>query len=339
MQARLFAYRYPTTTLFVDDDRVFLQNLSVGLDDDLAAMIMDSPRRALDFITDHAGQPSLHETFLAAYRDFPDGIEPALTDRVVTVELSKIAEAVYQPDRFEEISVLVIDYAMPGLTGLEVCEQIDGLPIAKILLTGKADEKTAVEAFNRGIIDRFIVKSDPNALALVNQNIAVLQERHFEQASDTILRTLGNQAPRFMTDDKFAELFAEIRGRHAAVEYYLAPDAAGFLMFDADGRATLLKVLGETDLRGQWEIAGDQGAPADLVEALKSRKVVPHFWRSGGFYAPDMGDWRDFVHPAETFQGAEIYHYALLKDPPGVESGRVYAFEHYLEKLDASRDG
>ncbi len=334
--AALLPYRYPTTVLFVDDDRVFLQSLSVGLDDNLAAAIFDSPFKALDFIARQAAAPRLHEALLAGRRGQPDGIEPALSDRLVTIELSKIAAAVYDPSRFEEVSVVVVDYAMPGLNGLEFCERIASRAVHKILLTGKADEKTAVEAFNRGIIDRFIVKSDPAALELVNSNIAALETRHFADISETIMGTLGSQAPGFLHDAGFAALFDEIRRRRGVVEYYLAGDCGGFLMLDAEGRCGLLRVLDDQDMRGQWEIARDQDAPSELLEALASRCMVPYFWQSEGFYSPGLDDWRAYLHPAEMLEGETRYYYAVVDDPPEIDGGRVYAYERYLEAIHAS---
>ena len=334
---KVLPYCYPTTVVFVDDDKAFLQNLVIGLDDDLASVIFESPIAALAYI-EAAANVRGHEVVLAAHREIPDGVDRALADRMITVELSKIPQLVYDPKRFEELSVVVVDYAMPGLSGLEFCERLADLPIRKILLTGKADEKTAVQAFNAGIIDRFIVKNDPNALGLVGENAKALQARQFELNAEVIVRALGGQAPGFLRDPKFAELFAEVRQRCRAVEYYLAADASGMLLVDGEGRPTLCTALTAQDLRAHWEIARDQDAPAELLAALEARTVVPYFWQSEGFYDPGCADWRACLHPAETFEGAETYYYALIAAPPNVDPARIYPYERYLEALDAGRD-
>ncbi len=337
MIPKVLPYYYPTTVVFVDDDRAFLENLVIGLEGDLASVIFDSPVDAIAFIEAGAKMRS-HNLVLAAHPEVPDGVDRALTDRMVTVELSKIPELVYQQKRFEELTVVVVDYAMPGLNGLEFCERLGDTPVRKILLTGKADEKTAVQAFNAGIIDRFIVKSDPRALTLVGDNAKALQASRFEETAEMIVRALGAAAPGFLKDRRFAELFAELGRRTAAVEYYLVADAPGMLLVDGEGKPTLCVAVTAQDLRAHWEIARDQDAPAELLTALESRTKVPLFWQNEGFYGPRCTDWRAALHPAETFEGAETYYYALLPSPPNVDAGRIYAYDRYLEVLDAARD-
>jgi CheY-like chemotaxis protein len=46
--------------------------------------------------------------------------------------------------------VLVVDYSMPQMNGVEVCEALRHLPCKKILFTGAADEKVAVERLQSG---------------------------------------------------------------------------------------------------------------------------------------------------------------------------------------------
>ena len=338
MIPNVLPYYYPTTVVFVDDDRAFLENLTIGLEGDFASVIFDQPADALAFI--EAGpKVRSHDMVLAAHPEVPDGVDRALTDRMVTVELSKIPELVYQPKRFEELSVVVVDYAMPGLNGLEFCERLGNAPVRKILLTGKADEKTAVQAFNAGIIDRFIVKSDPKALTLVSDNAKALQASRFEESAEVIVRALGAAAPGFLKDRRFAELFAELGRRTNAVEYYLAADAPGMLLVDSEGVPTLCVALTAQDLRAHWEIARDQDAPAELLAALEGHAKVPFFWQGEGFYGPECTDWRAALHPAEILEGAETYYYALIASPPNVDAGRIYAYDRYLEVLDAAREG
>lgn len=64
--------------------------------------------------------------------------------------------------RFHLTEVLIVDYAMPGLTGLELVRRLEAFPARRILLTGEADAEVAVQAFNAGLIQRFIPKSTPN---------------------------------------------------------------------------------------------------------------------------------------------------------------------------------
>ena len=69
-------------------------------------------------------------------------------------------EKIYDDNRFAGISTVVLDYNM-STDGLELSKQIrrNCSYIKIIMLTGEADENLAIEAFNEGLIDKFIRKS------------------------------------------------------------------------------------------------------------------------------------------------------------------------------------
>ncbi len=64
------------------------------------------------------------------------------------------------PSRFDDLSVLVVDYAMPEMTGIEFCAQFRGHRVKKMLLTGAEERDVVFDAFNQGIIDHFVAKND-----------------------------------------------------------------------------------------------------------------------------------------------------------------------------------
>jgi CheY-like chemotaxis protein len=59
---------------------------------------------------------------------------------------------IYEPSRFNNIAVLVVDYSMPTINGIEFCKQLGDKHVYKILLTAEADSDIAINAFNDGII-------------------------------------------------------------------------------------------------------------------------------------------------------------------------------------------
>ena len=59
-------------------------------------------------------------------------------------------QQIYNSERFAQISVVITDYAMPEMDGVDFLRQIKHSEIKRILLTGVADEKIAVKAFNWG---------------------------------------------------------------------------------------------------------------------------------------------------------------------------------------------
>ena len=55
---------------------------------------------------------------------------------------------------------MVVDYSMPEVDGIQFLTSIRNANCMKILLTGIADEREAVAAFNAGLIDCYLKKTD-----------------------------------------------------------------------------------------------------------------------------------------------------------------------------------
>lgn len=60
----------------------------------------------------------------------------------------------------EEVDVIVSDYNMPGMNGLQLMERARRMhpDMIRILLSGRVDLQEVAAAFNNGLIARFIVK-------------------------------------------------------------------------------------------------------------------------------------------------------------------------------------
>lgn len=78
-----------------------------------------------------------------------------------TVKTAASASDAYKLIRTcSDITVIISDYSMPHINGLEFFErviEVDPLP-SRIMLTGKGDMNTAVDAVNRGCVFRFLIK-------------------------------------------------------------------------------------------------------------------------------------------------------------------------------------
>lgn len=324
-------FYYPTTVVFVDDSRDFLDNLSLQLDAGLAFRFHASPVDALVALNGASGQPSLAERFFSVSRH---GDELPMSHHVIDLNLDNIVREVYNEHRFEQVSVVVVDYDMPEIDGLELCRNLKNPALKKILLTGKADEKMAVQAFNQGLIDRFILKQDEDVIPVLNRAIADLQLAYFENLGRMVMDALALGSHTFLRDPIFTAEFRRICTRLNIVEFYLSSLPEGILMLDAEGAASLLIVQTEEDMLGHFEIAYDQAAPPALLGALKSNRVVPYFWRTRGEYAPDCQDWESCLFPATELKGREWYYFAVVPNPGGFQLDSILPYNAFLAWLD-----
>lgn len=334
MEMDVYPYQFPTTVVLVDDDAAFLANFSLALDAALSFRLFDSAAAALAYLN-RADQPSpLYQRCLSHYRD---AVGCSVADQLIRLDVSALAREIGNPDRFGEVSVVIVDYDMPGMDGLELCRRLRHSRIKRLLLTGVGDERVAVKAFNAGLIDRFISKSERNLAEEVNAAVRELQSRYFRDVQRTLRESLNLEAPPFMRDPVFAAYFHGLLREHGYVEYYFTAEPAGFLLLTADGTLGRLLVYTDADLRSQWEIACDQDCPPELAYALSSGSAVPYFWHTEGFYRPECGpDWRSYLYPATPLPGAELYYIALVKRPPLQGHGQVSSYSAYLDWLDRS---
>lgn len=324
-------FHFPSTVVFVDDSRDFLDNLSLQLTPDLAFRLYHSPADALARLNDQAAGSAFPASFLSVSHQ---GDELPLSHHLLDLDLDRIAREVENPDRFEQVSVVVVDYDMPEIDGLELCRNIRNPAVRKILLTGKADEKIAVQAFNRRQIDRFLLKQDPAIMTELNQAIAELQHDYCALLGRTVIDALQFGSHPFLHDTSFAATFRQICEQLGVVEFYLTSNPNGFLLLDADGTASRLIVKTREDLQDHYDIAADQDAPAELLAALRFGRVVPFFPGPEGEYTPQCRDWRACLFPATRIDGDREYFYALLTPVAPTGSSRVCSYNAFLQWLD-----
>ncbi|KTD22060.1 Response regulator containing a CheY-like receiver domain and an HD-GYP domain [Legionella lansingensis] len=325
---------FPSTALFIDDSRDFLLNFVLQLDEGLAYRVFDSPFDALECI--HKNGCELDMLSQRCLTEYTEAQNCPLTNHTVNLNLAAIHAEVYNPRRFSEISVVVVDYAMPGMDGIEFCRRIDNTKIKKILLTGQADEKLAIEAFNEGLIHRYIQKSDPHASELITKSIYDLQLQYFQVMSDTIVRMLSVTSPSCLYDKKFAEFFLQLCQERRIVEYYLADNSGSFLLLDEDANVSFLIVKSESDMQLHYDLALDNGASDEVLDQLANGEKIPCFWQANT-QTPAWDDWSSCLVPAQRFVSDEVYFYAYASGPAlfEVQQNKIRSYHHHLEELDA----
>ncbi|MDX8400742.1 MAG: response regulator [Gallionellaceae bacterium] len=329
MDKQLAVYQHPVLTVLLDDSQNFLDSLTFQFDPLLSHKNFTNPQKAINFLRLAYQHAAIHdnEPIRVGYDEQADSLE----QRLATINLDPIYRTVTNKQRFEIPAVLVIDYSMPQMSGIEFCEAIRELPCKKILLTGHADEGVAVDAFNRKLIDRFIGKGDRRALELLETGILELQREYFLTKTNTLKDLLSRHTYIFLTDPAVAALVSELSERYKFVEYYLFPNPDGVLFFDVDGNATLMVLATQQSFITQFEVAQDQGAPIELLAALQEFRLLPFFSDTGGMYLGEIGDdWLQYCLPPQICRGQQDYYWALFELPSHLLQGPVYSFAKYM---------
>lgn len=331
MDNTLSVYQHPTLTVLIDDNRSFLESLAFQMNPQLVHKTFHDPRQAVDWLQ-HAYWHSAHvgsEPIRVGYDEETYSFER----RHASIDIAGIYNLATDRRRFALPSVLVTDYAMPQMNGVEFCKATRTLPCKKILLTGHADEKVAVEAFNSGLIDCYINKKDSDAPQKLEAEITRLQRSFFNQQTGTLKDLLSRHSYAFLSDPAIEELARQLCDRYRFVEYYLFPNPAGLLFFDMQGKATLMVIETRSTLNSHYEVAEDQGAPPDLLSGLREFRLVPFFCDTEGMYSGEIGDnWLSYCLPPQVHHGYQDYFWALFDLPAWYLQGPVYSYAEFLKE-------
>ncbi len=234
------------------------------------------------------------------------------------LDIDQIEQEINIVQRFDRLSVVIVDYSMPAIDGLELCAQIHDPSVGKILLTGVADEKMAVEAFNAGIINRFISKSHPEASDQICEYALDMQNAYFRNQAEQVRRTLVLAGPIFLDDPNVAHWVRRLMLRKNFCEYYMVSKPPGLLLLNPAGAIAQLVVLSGNQCDEQANYAELHGAPPSIVQRLRKRSHVGFFLDDPASYVGGEDyPWDEFVKRA-TRLGEDNHHWyaALFNSPP-----------------------
>ncbi len=325
MDLTLPIYQHPTLVTLIDDSQTFLESLSFQLPHQLARRAFHDAEAALAWVRD-AHRSSTPFSITVGYDEQVLSFER----RVVAFDVDQVYRQVMNRHRFLLPAVLVIDYGMPQMNGVTFCESVNALPCKKILFTGEADERVAIDAFNNGLIDRFIKKSDHGALDRLEYEVRTLEHAYFSAQSHTMRDLLARHSFTFLSDPAMAVLVDQLRRQYGFVEYYLFPNPSGILFFDINGKPTLMVVETEAGLLSQMEVAQDNGAPEELVTGLADLRLLPFFADTGMYTEAIEHDWLSYCLPAQRCAGRQDYYWALFDLPAHMLPGPVYSYADFL---------
>jgi CheY-like chemotaxis protein len=319
-------FYHPTSILVLDDDPLFLESIDFQFSDELSCQTFTRPDAALDHLR---VQESEHPDFRRYFKDcseMPLGEELRLGDRLLRLQLSELRAVMDEPARHQRISVAIVDFDMPKMTGVEFCRAIRELPVKTILLTGKAGLETAIGAFNEGLIDCFLQKQDISVSSALRREIKRLQEAYFEAVSDPIKSALALQKSHFLDDPHFVELFKDICESNNIIEHFVTASPPGIVMRDADGNESFLLVSDPELAKAHREVAETRNAPADMLELLRAGKAQAWFPTREGAYHPDYAaDWNRYIWPAQALPGSGTWNYSVIRHEPSIIEGALQA--------------
>lgn len=301
----LSLYYHPTTTVYIDDNKDFLSALTMKSQPG-SFKVFDDPHEGLVYIE---SQFKLSENFSKGQTLSPDINIP----HKLVLPQNQICRKLNTLNRFSEPSVVVVDFSMPDLNGLDLCSQLSNPNSRKVLLTGVANERQAIHALNSDLIDFYIGKDEEELGNRLASIVGTLNARYFMDLIPLSNQDAVAQVP-YIFDSEFADYFEQLCEDLGIVEYYFVTNPGGYLLIDRHGNISRLIVQTENEYQQSIEEAGQQGAASDCIALLNQKTHIPFFQNNDGEFKPEfLSDWSQHIHPVKPVIGHEKYLCALIK--------------------------
>lgn len=266
MTPRFPFVQIPRRVIYIDDDGKMLDALRMTMQTEAAREFINSPDAALQSISQEMLYWTSIEMLLATVQERRmDGF----------AEARQYVESYFRDwRRFHLTGVLIVDYNMPGMNGLELLKRISACPARRVLLTGVADAEIAVRAFNSGLIQKFIPKNTPNLYGEI--------QRSSEETHLSVCEHLGHLMRGTIRNDHIELLHEQsvIKGLRAKIldldwcEYVVVGQPFGILGMSHAGPLQWMQLETADSLKALSEGMHDLGYPEADVRATAFGEAV-----------------------------------------------------------------
>lgn len=263
---------FPCCLALVDDDETFLYSLKRKLGAQHATVAFSSTTLAFQYI--HRMQEIADQTFgvFESYNHQLENIETG--DDLILVDASRLEQASRSADRYQIISVAIVDQIMPRILGTEFCQQIRDTGIKTILLTGKMTDPETIAAFNDGLIDGYVSKSDPQAMSKIQAMVKTLHHQYVSDKFRHVTSAFEVSHRQILGHFAVKTILQLAKDRFDYSEYFYVPSAPGFLLSKADGTQTFCLIGPEAEQRELADVLAEDFGDIAPIQDLRDGKLI-----------------------------------------------------------------
>jgi CheY-like chemotaxis protein len=303
-------FYFPSTILWVDDDETFIDAIKIAYEDKFKCLTFFEANKALAYLS-HYKSPLEKINLVKEYVKSDE--YGTISHAPIDLNISKILDIYNHPLKHHEISLLVIDHNMPNMTGLEFCQSIAAQPFKKILLTGETNYKQAVNAFNQGLIDRFIHKSS-NVADELHQYVNELTYNYFCEKTSQLVSHLETSHLSSLSDPIFSIFFEQWRVENKITQFYLINNHGGFLTINDKNETFYFLVMSSRHAKEFVKLNDDCGDKVGhLLNGVSEGKLIPFFGVGKECWEIELQEWSQHFYPANILLGRERYAWTVIK--------------------------
>lgn len=305
----LSAFYHPTTIVAIDDNQNFLKTIKL-LFAGTKVELFEDPLTALAFLNQYS-QPTLSaKKVLTA--DAPELY--AIENYQFNLNLINFLSVLNNAARFNEIAVVIVDYHMAGMNGLELCGKLKDHGYKIILITADEDRSIAVDELSKGTIDYYLMKNEPEFNNKLNAIVEKMKMAYFYELSKSIIEPLARDMSSIFNQIAFADFINHFITENNITEYYLIDPNGSFVMIDIDSNIHWLIIKSDEDLNAYLDLATDSQAPLGILNAIKARTILPFFATKSEITQVEGKLWENHTYPARPIKNIENFYYGHITD-------------------------
>lgn len=299
-----------STIVCVDNNHLILKAISSLLESSHEIKTFPNPIECFQFL-DAYTPPLTQIDFLQGCIEH-DHYETA--DHLpVDFNLPALRQIFHYPKRLEEISLLIVDYHLPHMTGLDLCRKLRNSPFKKILLSGETTQDQALDAFNENIIDRFVRKDSQTLSQVIKQFATELTQEYFQERTQAFVSHLEADHKICLSDPVFSRFFQKWRTENHIKEFTLIDKVGTFILIREDEKAFYFIVHTDHSLNNFYTLYDDTVDRDELLRAVKLRKHIPFFGIGKESWDVAINEWPSHFYTPNLLEGREKYYWAVVE--------------------------
>ena len=290
---------FPFTVLFVDDNAQLLKVFTDSLCSKYNVRGVESALEGLSIINDQALNLLTEVTNQANIKL----VEDMHGFYNISFAFDKLLALANDREKNAKVGIVVVDYQMPNMNGIQLCDAITNKITKKVLLTGEYDLSRAVTALNNKQIDCFIRKGEKDTMKDLAFFVAQLKDKYFEDLTKCISTAVIMDKWKFLKDPQYIEFFNNIIDKHKIREYYFIDNNGNFLLINDKSEKSVLVRYDNESLDEFCNFFGGESKISELINAVKKRELIPYFGLNTDPMSVDLSNWDKCFYKANEHDG------------------------------------
>lgn len=306
MKPEMPLFYHPTNTLFIDDDERFLRSLSLNIESQHCYSLCQNPEKAKELVNNYSYEKSFFDEYIKSDISYDTDIK---TNDFLSLKFNTKCFNFNLSERFNKISTVILDYNMPKINGIELASEFrkNNSFIKIIMLTGKADSKVGLDAFNNKLINGFITKSTNGIDDYINKELDKIKLEYFVDLSEGFLSFIQTRKSTFLNKD-FSDLLKSIIKEYKIVEYYVIDINGSLRLIDYSGDEYFIFVKSKSDLEAYALFAEDSNMSKEVINKIKLLEAMPVSTDKNIKQIAQVKDWDNLV-PIKKIPGSTDHYY------------------------------